>query len=506
MIIASSEFTRMQREEGHKIPAETDESDDVHHCDTTHTDPPHESTQLIETSVPLRAPTSSPSRPPLSSPATAGAQSAFFGLLLVILSSAAFASMNLLVSQSSRLGVPSFQSASVRFFAQTTLSVAWITHAKQGKLALLDTWLGKSNNRRLLIQRGVLGAVAMCCLFYTVSTLPLAEATCIAFLNVPFTTIIAACTLGERYTLADGIAGIASTIGVVLVVQPPAIFGGRLDLPLLSLCIGLLYAVLSSCVFVTIRAIGPHESALVLVLYFGATGCIVAPSLLGIFQSPSLGADIGAVAGLQIGVGLLGFVGQVFVNRGMQLAPAGPSSAMRYSELVFALVFQVAVQGEQVGTLTLVGALLVMSGVGAVLWKARLKARRDASNTVPGSSVAVIPPIAAPTTATAAVSEPDAIGAETSALIDSSKHDKSHAVLDAAASFISSDQSSISAGQSRVAVSEMQSSLSSAANSSVECVKQSQRDGLDTVDSQTPVVQSWGRSVREFFVSLSSST
>jgi drug/metabolite transporter (DMT)-like permease len=228
--------------------------------------------------------------------------SAFAGLVLVVLSSAAFASLSLLVSQSSRLGIPSLQSATVRFSVQTLLSALWISRAKHDQLDRQDTWLGKPENRRLLVLRGIIGAVAMCCLFYAVSTLPLADATCIAFLNVPLTTIIAACTLGERYTLADGAACIASSIGVLLVVQPTALFGGNVDLPLLSVCIALTYACLSSCVFVTIRAIGPRESSLVLVLYFGVTGCIVAPALLGLLQTPSAGLEGHAaeVAGLQV--------------------------------------------------------------------------------------------------------------------------------------------------------------------------------------------------------------
>ena len=41
---------------------------------------------------------------------------------------------------------------------------------------------------------------------------------------------------------------------------------------------------LSALVFVTIRAIGPGESALVLVFYFGVTGCVVAPVLLAALQ------------------------------------------------------------------------------------------------------------------------------------------------------------------------------------------------------------------------------
>lgn len=221
-------------------------------------------------------------------PRPSDSASAVMGLILVIAASATFASMSLLVSLAARLGVPSLLSATFRFGAQAAFSVAWIARAKRGRLGVPETWLGKPANRRLLVQRGLIGAVSMCCLFYTVSTIPLAEATCIAFLNVPITAAVAACFLGERYTVVDGLAGAASAVGVVLVVQPSALFGGGASLPVLSLASGLLYSILSALVFVTIRAIGPGESALVLVLYFGVTGCVVAPVLLAALQaSPS---------------------------------------------------------------------------------------------------------------------------------------------------------------------------------------------------------------------------
>lgn len=258
------------------------------------------------------------------------AYSITFGLALVVVSSAAFAVLSLLVSISTTLGIPAMQTAITRFSFQLIFSAVWIAFSERGHLMQTETWLGKASNRRLLVQRGIIGAFSMCCLFYTVSTIPLADATCIAFLNVPITAAVAACFLGERYSIADGIAALVSAIGVILVVQPSFLFGSVQGhaLPWLSVCTGLLYSVLSALVFVTIRAIGPGENALVLVFYFGVTGVIVAPILLAALQTPSLGIPGNelAIVGAQLGVGLFGFIGQVLVSRGMQLAPAGASS------------------------------------------------------------------------------------------------------------------------------------------------------------------------------------
>lgn len=237
----------------------------------------------------LTARSSTPPAPhSTTAPISDDASSAAIGLLLVIASSAAYSSMSLLVSLATQLGVPSMLSATFRFAAQTALSIAWIAYAHRRNLCSAETWLGKQTNRHLLVQRGIVGAVAMCGLFYMVSTAPLADATCIAFLNVPVTAAVAAVVLGERYTYADGLAATASAVGVVLVVQPSILFGSSESsaaVSLFSLTSGLIYAVFSALVVVTVRAIGPGESAVVLVLYFGVTGCIVAPLLLITLQA-----------------------------------------------------------------------------------------------------------------------------------------------------------------------------------------------------------------------------
>lgn len=45
------------------------------------------------------------------------------------------------------------------------------------------------------------------------------------------------------------------------------------------------------------------------------------------------------------------------------------AQAMRYCEILFALVFQISIQKVPVGGLEFLGALLIMGGVGAVVWK-----------------------------------------------------------------------------------------------------------------------------------------
>lgn len=91
---------------------------------------------------------------------------------------------------------------------------------------------------------------------------------------------------------------------------------------------------------------------------------------------------------------------------------------MRYSELIFALVFQTVVQRVPVGGLGALGAVLVLSGVGAVAWKAYRKARSEGSTLV---SV----PLTIVATPESAVMDIDASSVETRSPPDPTHHHES---------------------------------------------------------------------------------
>ena len=74
-------------------------------------------------------------------------------------------------------------------------------------------------------------------------------------------------------------------------------------------------------------------------------------------------------------MGFSGFLGQALLNRGIQLAPAGPASVMRYADIIFSLTFQVAIFGVKPSGLKLLGCALIMSCTVGVLAQARRKAK-----------------------------------------------------------------------------------------------------------------------------------
>jgi drug/metabolite transporter (DMT)-like permease len=124
-----------------------------------------------------------------------------------------------------------------------------------------------------------------------------------------------------------------------------------------------------SMAYITIRQIGAGEDPLVVTLYFSAVGIVVVPILAALSQGFGDAALwTPRVAALELVVGVTGFLGQLLLNRGMALSPAGPATVMRYADVVFALVFQATVINKAPEPLKVLGTFAIMSCLCSTLY------------------------------------------------------------------------------------------------------------------------------------------
>lgn len=335
-------------------------------------------------------PPAPPPKPALHTPTAAETTK---GLGLLLLATFCFSSMSLFVNLvGSRMA--STQQSFIRFTFQLLFSVASICVSRRGRLTERRTWLGKPENRRKLISRAVWGAFGMTSYFYALSHIALSDATALVFTNIPITGILAHKLLGEPYGRVDAITAAAAMGGVVLIAQPSFLFGSgdAGSIPLLAVAVCLFGAATSAMAYVTIRSIGPNEDPLVLVLYFSVWGFAVCP-LGATLQDWSFPTD-GGVWAMLCGMGISGYVGQVLLNRGVQLAPAGPGTVMRYGDLIFSIIFQATLLGNPPGPLKILGALLIMSCVLGVLAKNRAKARAAKAAAAAAAAAATVADVA----------------------------------------------------------------------------------------------------------------
>ncbi|CAO0793567.1 unnamed protein product [Mucor circinelloides] len=285
------------------------------------------------------------------------------GLLFMTLSALGFSTMSLFVKLSGT-SFPSFEIVFARSVVQTVFSLL-------GCAILKVNPLGQPGVRRWLLFRGLAGTLGLCLFFYSITQLPLADATVVFFLGPAFTAILASIVLGEAFTLFDGICSVACMVGVVLVSKPQFLFGhdDQQDVPqdrdisewqrLFAVLCALVGAMMSAVAYVTVRKIGRGAHYMVHVVYFGLVSIVVAPIGMTVFQTPVMPHGWNEY-GMLLLVGLSAFVGQCFLNQGLQMAPAGPGTLMRMNDVVFAFLFGIFILHEYPDIYSISGASIIV--------------------------------------------------------------------------------------------------------------------------------------------------
>jgi len=211
--------------------------------------------------------------------------------------------------------------------------------------------------RLWLLARGIVGFLALLCVYYSVVHLPLAEATILQYVHPVFTLLIALVFLGERVHRATLICIALSLIGLTLVVHPNWLVDAqRQNLPPLTVGIALLGALGSGVAYVIVRKLAATEDSSVIILYFPLV-CLPATIVLGwqSFTMPT-GSDWLYV----LGVGVFTQVGQWGLTKGMALHNAGVVSAFSYVQVPFAMALGYLWFNESINFWVISGACLIL--------------------------------------------------------------------------------------------------------------------------------------------------
>jgi drug/metabolite transporter (DMT)-like permease len=217
----------------------------------------------------------------------------------------------------------------------------------------------------LLITRGLLGFLGLSCVFYSVTHLPLAEATVIQYLHPTFTALLAAALLRESMDGRVVAASAISLCGVLLVARPsflPAPIGlsgeAALSFEPLALAAALGGAFFSAAAYVVVRHLSRREDALVIVLYFPL---VTVPATLPTLWSGAIWPQ-GITWLWLLGIGIATQIGQVLLTRGLEILPAARGTALSYSQVLFATIWGLVFFAETPSRWTVAGALLITGG------------------------------------------------------------------------------------------------------------------------------------------------
>ena len=256
-----------------------------------------------------------------------------------------------------------------------------------------DAPFGPRNLRLWLLLRGSMGFCAVFGMYFSLMYLTLSDAVLITFLTPCVTVVLAAVVLREQFTKAEAFGTLVSLTGVVLIVRPSFLFGLPDDLDnspaesadprkrLIATMVGLLGVLGASIVYTVVRFIGHRVHAIITVGYFSLTVAVI--SLIGIAVVPS--THFSWPHGkrqwfLLINLGVCGFVYQLLLTMGIQIERAGRSSAMTYTQLVYAVGWDVMLWHHWPSLWSWLGMFVM---VGATVAVARSKPKEP----LPGPSL-----------------------------------------------------------------------------------------------------------------------
>lgn len=248
---------------------------------------------------------------------------------------------------------------------------------------ILHAPFGPRELRPWLLLRGAVGFCGVFGMYFSLMYLTVSDAVLITFLTPAVTVILAAVVLRERFTKVEAFGTLVSLMGVVLIVRPSFLFGlpDNLDNSpaesadprkrLLATMVGLLGVLGASTVYIVLRYIGDRAHAIISVGYFSLIVTVI--SLVGITLVPSMRfrwPHGNRQWFLLINLGVCGFIFQLLLTMGIQRERAGRGSAMAYTQLVYAVGWDVMLWHHWPSLWSWLGMLVI---VGATVAVARCK-------------------------------------------------------------------------------------------------------------------------------------
>lgn len=203
--------------------------------------------------------------------------------------------------------------------------------------------------------RAACGTAAMLTLFYAYHLLPMATVVAISFSAPMFTTLLSIIILREKVKWQNWTALIAGFIGILVIAAP-----SDAKAQWLGFFVAFVSTIFRSLSMTGIRALGKTEPASTTAFYFALQSSIFTGlPMPWVWQTPGW-TDFLMLAGGGICAGM----GQYFVTRAYQYAPAAIVSPFDYATIVWAVLFGFVFWNELPGLHIVIGsAIVILAGL-----------------------------------------------------------------------------------------------------------------------------------------------
>lgn len=264
------------------------------------------------------------------------------GVKYMLLSTFIFAVMNVLIKY-----VPNIPAIEIILFRSIVSFIMSGVALRSQKVPLFG------NNKKILLFRGLAGALALMMFFTTLQEIPLASAVTLMFLGPIFTAILGIWIVKEKVAWVQWLF-FGLSFGGILMIKG---FDPRVSPEMTLLGIGA--AFFSGIAYNMIRKLKISEHPLVIIFYFP----LVTLPIVGIYSAFHWVWPVGMEWVVLLAIGVLTQIAQYFMTKSYQSEELSKVANLNFIGIIYALGFGYILFEETFNLLTYLGMTLVMVGV-----------------------------------------------------------------------------------------------------------------------------------------------
>ena len=219
----------------------------------------------------------------------------------------------------------------------------------------LNPW-GK--NKPLLILRGILGTIALVCIFYAIKNMPLNISTVIQYTYPIFISIFAGVLINEKITKNLIIASITGWLGILIILNPYQLSSLNIELDKFTVLIAFLGSISTALAYITVKKLSLTEDIFIIIKYFPLISVItLSPIVFFNWVTPNINDLIWI-----IGIGMFTQAGQTFLTIGLKKLPTSEAARINYLQVLFGSLWGILFFNELININFIFGAVLVLLG------------------------------------------------------------------------------------------------------------------------------------------------
>ena len=219
----------------------------------------------------------------------------------------------------------------------------------------LNPW-GK--NKPLLILRGILGTIALVCIFYAIKNMPLNISTVIQYTYPIFISIFAGILINEKINKNLIIASITGWLGILIILNPYQLSSLNIELDKITVLIAFLGAISTALAYITVKKLSSTEDIFIIIKYFPLISVItLSPIVFFNWVTPNINDLIWI-----IGIGMFTQAGQTFLTIGLKKLPTSEAARINYLQVLFGSLWGILFFNELININFIFGAVLVLLG------------------------------------------------------------------------------------------------------------------------------------------------